>query len=56
MYDIRDVARMFTDFAGGDPPCNFNGMDERSDEWCDGKCGEVDSVKCWEHAIEEGWF
>lgn len=56
MYDSKDIAWMFDEFTGQDPPCNFNGMDVKCDAWCEGNCGNVDSVDCWQHAVEEGWL
>lgn len=39
-----------------DEPCNYNGMDELSDDWCEKHCGRVRTEKCWEHAIKERWY
>lgn len=56
LYTTWEIAKMFNRFFGGDSPCNFNSMDEKTDEWCAEHCGRVTETECWEHAIKKGWF
>lgn len=58
MYTSRDVARMFDEFFGNTPPCNFNDLDEKTceNDWCEYNCGTIESVDCWQYAIENGWL
>ena len=39
-----------------DEPCNYNSMDDKTDEWCAEHCGEHTARACWEHAIKERWY
>lgn len=39
-----------------DEPCNYNNMDDKTDEWCAEHCCGHTVRACWEHAIKERWY
>ena len=41
---------------GGEPPCEFNGWDECTDEWCEAHCQDNNTLECWKLFIRERWW
>lgn len=62
-YRIDEVAEMFYNWVGDNIPCNYNGLDNNTDNrWCEIHCkssidmDKKDMLNCWIHAIESGWL
>ena len=53
--DAVDVETLMHIF-GDDEPCNFNGWDDRTDDWCAEYCERHLPIECWRHAIQQKWW
>ena len=50
--DAETLMHLFGDAE----PCNFNGWDDLTDDWCAEHCESHLPIECWGHAIQGKWW